>query len=93
MRSVAAQPIRACLALAIACILVLWVAACGGGGGNKLTIGIKFDQPGLSVKNPDGSVTGFDVDVATYVAQQLGHKPDDIEWKEAPSGQRETLIQ
>ncbi len=38
-------------------------------------------------------MAGFDVDVATYVAGQLGYKPDEIEWKEAPSGQRETLIQ
>ena len=38
-------------------------------------------------------MSGFDVDVATFVAQQLGYAPEDIEWKESPSGQRETLIQ
>lgn len=73
-------------------LVALIVAGCGAGGG-KITIGIKYDQPGLSVKNPDGSVSGFDVDVATYVAQQLGYAPGDIEWIEAPSAQRETLIQ
>jgi glutamate transport system substrate-binding protein len=87
------QRTRTCLAVAATFLVALSLAACGGGGGNKITIGIKYDQPGLSVKNPDGSVSGFDVDVAFYVAQQLGHKPEDIEWKEAPSGQRETLIQ
>jgi His/Glu/Gln/Arg/opine family amino acid ABC transporter permease subunit len=72
--------------------MTLLVAGCGGGSG-KITVGIKYDQPGLSVKNPDGSVSGFDVDVATYVAGQLGYAPGDIEWIEAPSSQRETMIQ
>ena len=63
------------------------------GSGTQIVIGTKFDQPGLAVKKPDGTMAGFDVDVATYVAGQLGYKPDQIEWKEAPSGQRETLIQ
>ncbi len=49
--------------------------------------------PGLGLRNPDGKLTGFDVDVATYVAGQLGYSPDKIEWKEAPSAQRENLIQ
>jgi glutamate transport system substrate-binding protein len=73
-------------------LIALLTAGCGGGAG-KLTIGIKYDQPGLSVKNPNGSVSGFDVDVAKYVAEQLGYQPSDIEWVEAPSAQRETLIQ
>jgi len=58
----------------------------------KLTIGIKFDQPHLGFK--DGNTyTGFDVDVATYVAGKLGFTPDQIVWKEAVSAQRETLLQ
>ncbi|MFF9853004.1 glutamate ABC transporter substrate-binding protein [Streptomyces litmocidini] len=73
-------------------------AAAGGaprdhGDGDKITVGIKFDQPGIGLKTPDGTYTGFDVDVATYVAKQLGHKPSDIEWKEAKSADRETLLQ
>jgi glutamate transport system substrate-binding protein len=68
--------------------------ACGGGGGgDKIVIGTKFDQPGLGLKNPDGTMSGFDVDVAKYVAKELGYPEDKIEWKESPSGQRETLIQ
>ena len=35
---------------------------------------------------------GFDVDVATYVAKELGHAAGDIQWVQAPSAQRETLI-
>jgi glutamate transport system substrate-binding protein len=85
-------------AVALAVALPLSVTACGGGGGGgsdegKITIGTKFDQPGLGLKNPDGTMSGFDVDVATYVAGQLGYKPENIEWKESPSSQRETLIQ
>jgi len=84
---------RLCLAVAAAFLLALALAGCGGSEGKKVTVGVKFDQPGLGVKNPDGTVTGFDIDVATFVAEQLGYKANEIEWKEAPSGQRETLIQ
>ncbi len=31
--------------------------------------------------------------MAKYVAKELGYPEDKIEWKESPSGQRETLIQ
>ena len=65
----------------------------GGGGGDSIVIGTKFDQPGLGMKNPDGTMSGFDVDVATYFAGELGYAPDKIEWKESPSAQRENLIQ
>jgi glutamate transport system substrate-binding protein len=86
---------RVAAAAIVAAALPLTLAACGGGGDDesKVVIGTKFDQPGLGLKNPDGTMSGFDVDVATYVAEQLGYAPEDIEWKEAPSGQRETLIQ
>jgi glutamate transport system substrate-binding protein len=89
--------LRVAAALALAVALPLSLAACGGGGSGgddgKIVIGTKFDQPGLGLKNPDGTMSGFDVDVATYVAGQLGFTPDKIEWKESPSAQRETLIQ
>ncbi|MCV7169157.1 glutamate ABC transporter substrate-binding protein [Mycobacterium manitobense] len=88
---------RAAGVVALALALPFAATACGGGGGSgdsdKIVIGTKFDQPGLGLRNPDGKLTGFDVDVATYVAGELGYAPDKIEWKEAPSGQRETLIQ
>ncbi len=88
------MPSRTVRLLVIAMLLALpFVATSCGADGKKITIGTKFDQPGLAVKKPDGTMAGFDVDVATYVAGQLGYKPDEIDWKEAPSGQRETLIQ
>ncbi|MER5466189.1 glutamate ABC transporter substrate-binding protein [Streptomyces sp. NPDC002668] len=89
-------------AAAAALSLSLTATACGSDNGNKsssgggdktVTVGIKFDQPGIGLKTPDGKYTGLDVDVATYVAKQLGYKPGDIEWKEAKSADRETLLQ
>jgi glutamate transport system substrate-binding protein len=87
---------RVAAAVALAVAIPLSLTACGGGSGaddGKIVIGTKYDQPGLGLKNPDGTMSGFDVDVATYVAGQLGFTPDKIEWKESPSAQRETLIQ
>ncbi|MFF7309474.1 transporter substrate-binding domain-containing protein [Streptomyces sp. NPDC008137] len=83
--------------------LALTATACGGdnstggdsgsdGGGKSITVGIKFDQPGLGQKTPQG-YAGFDVDVATYVAKKLGYNADQIEWKEAKSADRETMLQ
>jgi glutamate transport system substrate-binding protein len=64
----------------------------GGGGGDTITIGIKVDQPGLGLQ--EGSeYTGFDVDVATYVANELGYSEDQIEFVQAPTPQRESLIE
>ena len=85
---------RVTAAVALALAVPFAATACGGGGGdeNTIVIGTKFDQPGLGLRNPDGSMSGFDVDVATYVAGELGYTPEQIEWKESPSGQRETLI-
>jgi len=87
------------LAVAAGALLALPLAACGGGGdsaggdagqGGKVVIGVKFDQPGLGLKEGDKN-TGFDVEVARYVAKELGYT--DVEFKESPSAQRETLLQ
>ncbi|MFE4645134.1 transporter substrate-binding domain-containing protein, partial [Streptomyces sp. NPDC056730] len=90
---------KASAAAAAVVVLSLTATACGGdsadsgnGGGDKITIGIKFDQPGLGLKKPDGTFAGFDVDVATYVAKELGYDAKNIEWKESPSAERENLI-
>jgi glutamate transport system substrate-binding protein len=82
--------------------LALTATACGSdskeggsgsdGGDKKITVGIKYDQPGLGLKTPDGSFTGFDVDVAKYVAKELGYAEGDIEFKETKSADRETAL-
>ncbi|MFB9347554.1 glutamate ABC transporter substrate-binding protein [Streptomyces heliomycini] len=82
--------------------LALTATACGGddsgdngssssGGGGKIKIGIKYDQPGLGLKTPQG-YEGFDVDVVTYVAKELGYEPDQIEWVETKSAERENAL-
>lgn len=90
---------KASAAAAAALVLSLTATACGGdsdsgssGGGKKITVGIKYDQPDLGLKTPDGKFTGFDVDVATYVAKELGYDAKDITFKQAPSAERENLI-
>ncbi|MEV6395801.1 glutamate ABC transporter substrate-binding protein [Streptomyces sp. NPDC051907] len=88
------------LASAAALALALTATACGsgdkddaaGGGGKKITIGIKIDQPGIGLKTPDGKYTGFDVDVAKYIAKELGYDEKNIVFKETKSADRETAI-
>ncbi|HYN29744.1 MAG TPA: glutamate ABC transporter substrate-binding protein [Dermatophilaceae bacterium] len=94
---------RRTAALLAASALALGLTACGSddggdagsgggaGGGDKLKVGIKFDQPGLGLKQGN-EFTGMDVDVATYVAKAMGTPKDEIEFIQAPSAQRETLI-
>ena len=94
--------IRQIGAITAASVLALGLAACGdsakdggasggGGGGAKFKVGIKFDQPGMGLRKGT-EYTGLDVDVATYVAKELGHEAGDIQWVQSPSAQRETLI-
>ncbi|WP_017571727.1 glutamate ABC transporter substrate-binding protein [Nocardiopsis halotolerans] len=64
----------------------------GEGGGDTITIGVKYDQPGLGLLENDAPV-GLDVDVATYIAGELGYEPDQIEWTEAASANREAFLQ
>lgn len=66
----------------------------GGGAadGETLSIGIKYDQPGLGLMEGD-TPSGFDVDVAIAVAGELGYTEDQITWTEAPTPQRETLLE
>ncbi|TQM82282.1 amino acid ABC transporter substrate-binding protein (PAAT family) [Saccharothrix saharensis] len=87
-------------ATALAAALSL-TAACGGASDDtlagkaddgELTIGIRFDQPGLGQRRLDGKYVGFDVDVAKYVAAQLGVDEKGITWREARSADREKLL-
>lgn len=80
---------------AMAAAAALTLTACGGSGGDsadKVKIGIKFDQPGVGYKDGD-KYTGFDVDVAKYVANELGYAEDKIEFISTPSANRETALQ
>lgn len=80
----------ACTALLATGVLAL--SGCSATGSeDTIRIGIKYDQPGLGYQ--DGrDYTGFDTDVARYVAAELGYSEDQIEWVEAPSANRENML-
>ena len=86
---------RKAIAMVCAASALFGMAACGSSsadGEKKIRIGIKYDQPGLGFKK-SGTFEGFDVDVARYVANQLGYTDAEIEFLEAPSKQREAMLQ
>lgn len=58
-----------------------------------ITIGTKFDQPLFGLLNADGVPEGFDVEIGKLIAGKLGIAPDDIEWIETVSKNREPFIQ
>lgn len=60
----------------------------------KIKIGVKFDQPGIGYKKPGTDTPeGFDIEMAKIFAGALGIQPDDIEWVETVSKNREPFIQ
>lgn len=82
------------VAAAIALIGSMFLlAACGNGmedvaqsTGPTITIGIPTDLPYLSLREGN-KYSGFDVDVAEYVADKLGYSYKQIVWKQVPPGQ------
>lgn len=90
--------VRGPLAVAAAAATVV-SSACSAGaedgsilGQSTLTIGVKADQPGLGLETGDGVFEGYDVDVATFIAGELGFEPEDIEFVETPSAIREYVL-
>lgn len=66
-------------------------AAMEGRGG--VVVGVKEDQPGLGfIDVVTGERSGFDVDVARWVAASLGFDEDDIEYRAIASANREQAI-
>jgi glutamate transport system substrate-binding protein len=73
----------------------------GSGGGHSivdkarddktLNIGVKPDQPGLGLQDSAGQYTGFDIDVAKYIAKKLGATK--INWVPTLSANREAFLQ
>lgn len=94
--------------IAVVAAGALSLTACGSadaeGGGlmdsieaGNVNVGTKYDQPGLGLREQDGSMSGLDVDVAQFVVNEIastnGWENPEITWSETPSAQRETLIQ
>ncbi|TDE54593.1 glutamate ABC transporter substrate-binding protein [Nonomuraea mesophila] len=85
--------------------MAVCLAACGGNGSyatvaekirdaGTVTVGTKWDQPGVGLKTGPGAPEGFDVDVARYIVRHLaGGENVRITWREAPSSAREALLQ
>ena len=60
---------------------------------DKVVIGVKEDQPGLGYLDvTTGERTGFDVDIARWIAASLGYDEDKIEFKPIASANREQSI-
>ena len=57
-------------------------------------IGVKFDQPGLGFKRAGVKVpTGLDVEIGKILAAKLGILPEDVDWVETISDNREPFLQ
>ncbi len=60
---------------------------------DKVVIGVKEDQPGLGYLDPvTNERTGFDVDIARWMAASLGFDEDKIEFQAIASANREQAI-
>jgi glutamate transport system substrate-binding protein len=59
----------------------------------KVVVGVKQDQPNLGYKDPaTDKYSGFDIEIAKWVAADLGISEDKIEFKTIPSANRENAI-
>jgi len=59
----------------------------------KVTIGVKEDQPNLGFLDAaTGERTGFDIEIAKWIAASLGFAEDKIEFVAIPSANRESAI-
>lgn len=83
---------------AVVAVLATSLSACsddGDGGGNSddsLIIGVNGNNPGLSFANSDGTFSGFDVDMASYIAKKLGWNDRQVTFKMVPTGDREEAL-
>lgn len=60
---------------------------------DKVIVGVKEDQPGLGyLDNVTGERSGFDVDIARWIAGSLGFDESKIEYKAIASANREQAI-
>ncbi|WP_150254051.1 glutamate ABC transporter substrate-binding protein [Nocardiopsis deserti] len=88
---------RTAAAVALAAAAVIGLPACSVVLGEEesildaasLTVGVKTDQPRLGAEDDNGDLTGFDVDVALYIAGRLGFAAEDVEVTGITSADRE----
>ena len=86
---------RGSAAAALGTVAVMVLSSCSGEreeslvDESSLTIGVKYDQPGLGL-DVDGDLVGFDVDVALYIAEHMGI--DDVDLVGVTSAEREDVL-
>ena len=93
---------RATAVAALAAAAVVGLPACSAVLGKEeslvdadsITVGVKYDQPGLGleVREGSGAFEGFDIDVALYIADQLGISEEDVEFVGINSADREEVL-
>ncbi len=62
----------------------------------KVTVGVKYDQPGLGFKGATDDIpSGFDVEIAKILVSKLGIDPasDNVKWEETISDNREPFLE
>lgn len=60
---------------------------------DRVRVGVKEDQPGLGYLDAaSGKRSGFDIEIARWIAASLGFGDDKIEYKAIPSANREAAI-
>ena len=47
---------------------------------SELAIGVKDDQPGTAFYNKDGTWSGFDIDIAYMIAEDLGFRRGEVKF-------------
>jgi glutamate transport system substrate-binding protein len=61
---------------------------------DSVKIGVKYDQPGIGFLEPGADEpSGFDIEIGKILAGELGVAPEDIEWVETVSENREPFLQ
>lgn len=90
--------VRRIAALTGVAALVLSMTACSGDDtaidntNDELIIGVSPANPGLAQQNTDGSFSGFDVDLAAYVAKGLGWAERDVIYVPVMPADRESSL-
>lgn len=60
----------------------------------KVTIGVKFDQPGIGFKKAGAAIPeGFDIEMGKLLAAKLGIEASKVKWVEAVSANREPFLE
>ena len=88
---------KAARAAAVLALLATSVSACSDDDPvateqARVVIGVSGTHPGLSAERADGTFSGFDVDLASYVARKLGWSERQVTFRAIPDGDREQAL-